>query len=77
MSDLDLANLAFAFGPYLNGLPGDEAYASEACKVLYKQVPEGQDLLKRCGKLKGLVPKFPYLIMCGGANGGTYISDET
>ena len=33
--------------------------------------------LKRCGKLKGLVPKFPYLIMCGGANGGTYISDET
>mgnify|MGYP006964572242 CR=1 FL=1 len=42
VSDLVLANLAFAFGPYLNGLPGDEAYASEACKVLYKQVLEGR-----------------------------------
>ena len=60
MSDLDLANLAFAFGQYLNGLPGDHAYASEACKFVYQQGPDAQDLLKRYGKLKGLVPKFPY-----------------
>ena len=57
MSDLDLAKLAFAFGQYLNGLPGDEAYASEACKVLYQQVPEAQDLLKRCGKPKRIGTK--------------------
>ena len=55
MSNLDLANLAFAFGQYLNGVPGDQAYASEACKFVYQQVPDAQDLSKRCGKLKGLL----------------------
>ena len=34
VSDLDLAQLAFAFGQYLNGPPGAQAYASEACKVV-------------------------------------------
>ena len=76
ISGLDLAKLAFAFGQYLNGLRGDQAYASEACKVVYQKGPDAQDLLKRCGKLKGLVPKFSFLIyktMGGGANGGTYL----
>ena len=34
VSDPDLAQLAFAFGQYLNGPPGAQAYASEACKVV-------------------------------------------
>ena len=38
--DPDLAKLAFAFGQYLNGLPGAQAYASEACKVVYQQIPD-------------------------------------
>ena len=61
VSDLDLAKLAFAFGQYLNDLRGDQAFASEACKVVYQQVPDAQDLLKRCGKLIGFVPKFLYI----------------
>ena len=71
--DPDLAKLAFAFGQYLNGLPGAQAYASEACKVVYQQIPDAQDILKHCGKLKGLITKCPYLSMFGGAHGGTYM----
>ena len=71
--DPDLAKLAFSFGQYLNSLPGAKAYASEACKVVYQQIPDAQDILKRCGKLKGLISKCPYLSMSGGSHGGTYI----
>ena len=71
--DLELAKLAFAFGQYLNGLPGAQAYASEACKVVYQQIPDVQDVLKRYGKLKGLVTKCPYQSMSGDAHGGTYV----
>ena len=46
--DPDLAKLAFSFGQYLNSLPGAKAYASEACKVVYQQIPDAQDILKRC-----------------------------
>lgn len=76
VSDLDLAKLAFAFGQYLNGIRGDQAYASEACKVVYQQVPDAQDLLKRCGKLKGLVPKFPYIHNHGWRRKWRNLSDE-
>ena len=55
--DPELAKLAFAFGQYLNDLPSAQAYASEACKVVYQQIPDAQDLLKRYGKLKGLLTK--------------------
>ena len=71
--DPDLAKLAFSFGQYLNSLPGAKAYASEACKVVYQQIPDAQDILKGCGKLKGLISKCPYLSMSGGSHGGTYI----
>ena len=71
--DPDLAKLAFSFGQYLNSLPGAKAYASEACKVVYQQIPDAQETLKRCGKLKGLISKCPYLSMSGGSHGGTYI----
>ena len=71
--DPDLAKLAFSFGQYLNSLPGAKAYASEACKVVYQQIPNAQDILKRCVKLKGLISKCPYLSMSGGSHGGTYI----
>ena len=71
--DPDLAKLAFAFGHYLNSLPGAKAYASEACKVVYQQIPDAQEILKRCGKLKGLISKCPYLSMSGGSHGGTYL----
>ena len=71
--DPDLAKLAFSFGQYLNSLPGAKAYASEACQVVYQQIPDAQDILKRCGKLKGLISKCPYLSMSGGSHGGTYI----
>ena len=71
--DPDLAKVAFAFGQYLNGLPGAQAYTSEACKAVYQQIPDAQDILKRHGKLKGLVTKCPYLSMSGGAHGGTYL----
>ncbi|KAL9979530.1 hypothetical protein ACROYT_G017206 [Oculina patagonica] len=71
--DPDLAKLAFALGHYLNSLPGAKAYASEACKVVYQQIPDAQEILKRCGKLKGLISKCPYLSMSGGSNGGTYL----
>ena len=69
----ELAKVAFAFGQYLNGLPGAQAYASEACKVVYQQIPDAQDILKCYGKLKGLVTKCPYLSMSGAAHGGTYL----
>ena len=71
--DPGLAKLAFALGQYLNGLPGAQAYASEACKVVYQQIPDAQDILKRYGKLKGFVTKCPYLSMSGAAHGGTYL----
>ena len=66
--DPDMAKLAFAFGEYLSGLP-----SSEACKVVCQKIPEAQDILKRCGKLRGLIAKCPYLSMSGGSHGGTYI----
>ncbi|KAL9952626.1 hypothetical protein ACROYT_G039902 [Oculina patagonica] len=71
--DPDLAKLTFAFGHYLNSLPGAKAYASEACKVVYQQIPDAQEILKRCEKIKGLISKCPYLSMSGGSHGGTYL----
>ena len=71
--DPDLAKVAFAFGEYLNTLPGAQTYASEACKVVYQQIPDAQEILTRCGKLKGLISKCPYLSMSGGSHGGTYL----
>jgi len=53
--DPDLAKLTFAFGRYMNSLPGAKGYASEACKVVFQQIPDAQEILKRCGKLKGLI----------------------
>ena len=50
--DPDLAKLAFFWGQYRNSLPGVKAYASEACKVVYQQIPDAQEILKRCGKLR-------------------------
>ena len=52
-------------------LPGAKTYASEACKVVYQQIPDAQEILKCCGKLKGLISKCPYLSMSGGSHGGT------
>ena len=40
---------------------------------MYQQIPDAQDILKRHGKLNGLVTKCPYLSMSGGAHGGTYL----
>ena len=71
--DTDVAKLAFSFGQYLNSLPGAKAYASEAYKVVYQQIPHAQEILKHCGKLKGLISKCPYLSMSGGSRGGTYV----
>jgi len=71
--DPDEAKLAFSFGQYLNSLPGAKAYASETCKVVYQQIPAAQEILKHCGKLKGLISKCPYLSMSGGSHGGTYV----
>ena len=71
--DSDLAKLAFSFGHYLNSLSGAKAYASEACKVVCQQITDAQEILKRCGKLKGLISKYSYLSMSGGSHGGTYI----
>ena len=71
--DPDLAKVAFAFGEYLNTLPGAQTYASEACKAVYQQIPDAQEILTRCGKLKGLISKCPYLSMSGGSHGGTYL----
>ena len=70
--DPDLAKLAFSFGQYLKSLPGAKVYASEACKVLYQQIPDAQEILKCCGKLKGLISKCPYLSTSGASRGGTY-----
>jgi len=58
-----LAKLAFGFGCYLNSLPGAKAYASEAYKVVYQQIPDAQEILKRCGTLKGYQSAliYPYL----------------
>lgn len=69
----DLAKVAFAFGQYLSSLPKPQAYVSEACKAVYETLPGARDILTRCGKLKGLVSKCPYLSMKGGAQGGTYL----
>ena len=73
MVDPDMAKLAFAFGQYLSSLPSAKAYASEACKVVYLQIPAAQDILKHCGKLRGLISKCPYLSMSGSSHGGTYL----
>ena len=71
--DPDLAKLAFAFGEYLNSLSGANTYASEACKVVCQLITDGQEIMKRCGKLKGLISKCPYLSMSGGSHRGTYL----
>jgi len=64
----DVAKVAFAFGQFLHPLPITKHYVSEVSKVVYQTGPEA-----RCGKLKGLVSKCPYLSMKGGAQGGTYV----
>ena len=69
----DVAKVAFAFGQVLRSLPRHQAFVSEACKTVYQTMPEARDILSRCGKLKGLVSKCPYLSMKGGAQGGTYV----
>ena len=53
--DPDFAKVAFAFGEYLNTLPGTQTCASEAFKAMYQQIPDAQEILTRCGKLKGLI----------------------
>ena len=73
MIDPDTAKLAFAFGQYLSSIPSVKAYASEACKVIYQQIPAAQDILERRGKLRGLISKCPYLSMSSGSHGGTYL----
>ena len=73
----DLAKLAFSFGQYLNTLPDAKAHAFEACKVVYQQIPDALEILKRCGKLKGLILKCPYLFMSVGPHGETYIYIKT
>ena len=58
---------------YLNGPSGAQAYAPEACKVVFQQVPDARDLVQRCGKLKDWYQRsLIYRIMCSDANGGTY-----
>ena len=71
--DPDMVKVAFTFGEYLNTLPSAQTYASEACKAVYQQIPDAQEILTRCGKLKGLISKCPYLCMSGGSHGGTYL----
>ena len=56
--DPDLAKLAFAFGQYLNGLPSAQAYASEACKVVYQQIPDSGHF-KTFWKTKRIGNKVP------------------
>jgi len=41
--------------------------------VVYQQIPDGQEILKPYGKLKGLISKCPDLSMSGRSHGGTYI----
>ena len=43
--DPDLVKFAFSFRQYLNRLPGVKAYASVACKVVYQQLPDAQEIL--------------------------------
>ena len=62
--DTDVAKLAFSFGQYLNSLPGAKAYASEAYKVVYQQIPHAQEILKHCGKLKGLQFQSALIYLC-------------
>ena len=40
--------------------------------MVYQQIPDAQEILK-CGKLKGLISKCPYLSVSGGSHDGTYI----
>ena len=73
MIDPDMAKLAFAFGQYLSSLPSAKAYASEACKIVYQQIPAAQGILKRCRKLRALISECPYIAMSGSSHGGTYL----
>ena len=41
--------------------------------MVYQQIPDAQEILKHCGKLKGLISNCPYLSMSGGSHGGTDI----
>ena len=41
--------------------------------MVYQQIPDAQEILKHCGKLKGLISKCPYLAMSAGSHGRTYI----
>ena len=69
----DLNKVALSFGQYLCSLSKPQCYASEACKAIYQRLPDARDILNRHGKLKGLVPKCPFLSLKGGPHGGTYL----
>jgi hypothetical protein len=68
----DIVKVAHAIANYLKDQPNHKAYSSEACKAIYKQLPEAREIIARLGKLRGIVTKCPYLSLEGGATGGTY-----
>lgn len=68
-----VTKVAFTFGHVLRLLPRHQAFVSEACKAVYQTMPEARDILSRCGKLKGLVSKCPYLSMKGNVQGVAYV----
>ena len=68
----ELATVAFHFGEYLLQCSHHTSVVSEACKFVYKKYPPARDILSRHGRLRGLVASCPYLLLSGGAHGGTY-----
>ena len=72
ISILTIVKVAHAIANDLKDQPNHKAYSSEACKAIYKQLPEAREIIARLGKLRGIVTKCPYLSLEGGATGGTY-----
>jgi hypothetical protein len=68
----DIVKVAHAIANYLKDQPNHKAYSSDACKAIYKQLPEAREIIARLDKLRGIVTKCPYLSLEGGATGGTY-----
>jgi hypothetical protein len=68
----DIVKVAHAIANYLKDQPNHKAYSSEACKAIYKQLPEAREIIARLGKLCGIVTKCPYLSLEGGTTGRTY-----
>lgn len=69
----DVAKVAYAIASYLKQQPNNQAYSSEACKAIYKQLPETREIVARHGRLRGIISKCPYLSLEGEATGGTYL----